>query len=103
MLDAHAGPHTDRAVQGADVANLGGTPVSLVLQVPDVDAAVAAALAAGTVLERPVATSPDGRRSAWLVDPFGHRWNLTAPPTGAAPPEGEFGGFRITRPLVPNA
>ena len=39
--------------------------------VDDVDAAVARALAAGAVLERPVATSAWGRLAV-MADPFGH-------------------------------
>jgi PhnB protein len=55
---------------------LGGTPVSLVCYVEDVDAAFAKALAAGATAERPVADQPYGDRMGTLVDPFGHRWHL---------------------------
>lgn len=47
------------------------TPVHLDFVVDDVDAAVARALAAGAVLERPVATSAWGRLAV-MADPFGH-------------------------------
>lgn len=57
----------------------GGTPVALVLEVPDVDRTFAAALAAGATTERPVAEQEYGARAGWLVDPFGHRWNLNTP------------------------
>jgi PhnB protein len=56
---------------------LGGTPVSLVCYVEDVDAAFARALAAGATAERPVADQPFGDRMGTLVDPFGHRWHLS--------------------------
>jgi PhnB protein len=54
----------------------GGTPVALVLDVPDVDEVFARAVAAGATVERPVADQFHGERSGWLVDPFGHRWNV---------------------------
>ena len=59
----------------------GGTPVSLVLAVPDVAAAVEAAVAAGARLDR-APYEAHGYRSATLTDPFGHRWLLQTPITG---------------------
>jgi predicted enzyme related to lactoylglutathione lyase len=63
--------------------------VSLVLAVPDVDARVAAATAAGGTLIREVAEAY-GSRNATIVDPFGHRWMLQQPmanvPDAEAPP-----------------
>jgi PhnB protein len=55
---------------------LGGTPVSLLVYVPDVDAAFARAVAAGAKVQRPVADQFYGDRSGVLVDPFGHVWSL---------------------------
>ncbi len=57
----------------------GGTAVSLVLSVPDADVTVARALEAGATVERPVTVQDDGARAGWIVDPFGHRWNLRTP------------------------
>lgn len=54
----------------------GGTPVSLVLQVDDVDAVFERAVAAGATVERPVTDQPYGERSGWLIDPFGHWWSV---------------------------
>ncbi|HZP29781.1 MAG TPA: VOC family protein [Acidimicrobiia bacterium] len=59
----------------------GGTPVSLVLEVADVDRTVAAAVAAGAELTRPVGEG-HGSRNATIVDPFGHRWMLQTPLAG---------------------
>jgi predicted enzyme related to lactoylglutathione lyase len=56
--------------QGRDYARH-WTPVHLDFVVDDVDAAVARALAAGAVLERPVSTSAWGRLAV-MADPFGH-------------------------------
>lgn len=55
---------------------LGGTPMTLHLLVPDVDAAYARAIAAGATAVRPVADQFYGDRSGLLLDPFGHKWNL---------------------------
>jgi PhnB protein len=55
---------------------LGGTSVSLLLYVPDVDATMALAVAEGATEERPASDQPWGDRSGWIVDPFGHRWTL---------------------------
>jgi PhnB protein len=52
------------------------SPVGLVLHVDDVDVAVQQARAAGATIDRDVAEEIFGARSAWLSDPFGHRWNL---------------------------
>ncbi|HEX3607076.1 MAG TPA: VOC family protein [Candidatus Dormibacteraeota bacterium] len=54
--------------------SLDATTVSLHLLVPDVDAVVERAVAAGATLERPVADQSYGERTGVLVDPFGHRW-----------------------------
>ena len=55
---------------------LGGTPVLLVLTVPDVDAFFTRAVTAGASVCKPVADQPYRRRSGQLVDPFGHRWDV---------------------------
>lgn len=57
-------------------ATLGGSPVLLLIYLPDVDAAFARALAAGGKEIRPLADQFYGDRSGTLVDPFGHRWTL---------------------------
>lgn len=55
---------------------LGGTPVTVMVYVPDVDQTVAQAVAAGAKLLMPVADQFYGDRSAALLDPFGHGWML---------------------------
>jgi PhnB protein len=76
--------------------SLGGTSVSLHLTVADADAAQASAVAAGATEDRPVTEDPDGRRSGWVVDPFGHRWNVSSVATREQP-EGRAGDFTINR------
>ncbi len=59
--------------------SLGGTSVAMVLTVPAVDAVYADALAAGAEGLRPPNNEAHGDRSATVLDPFGHRWNLSQP------------------------
>ncbi len=54
----------------------GGTPVSILLYVADVDAMMKQAVAAGAKIERPLKDQFYGDRSCVLVDPFGHKWSL---------------------------
>lgn len=54
------------------------TSVSIVLQVAAVEEFVARAAQGGAVLQRPIEES-HGSRHAWLLDPFGHRWNVGTP------------------------
>jgi PhnB protein len=53
---------------------LGGSGVAMVVYVPDVDAAVARAEAAGATILGPIDETFYGTRRATLLDPFGHRW-----------------------------
>ncbi len=52
----------------------GGSPVSLMLYVEDVDAVVGRAVEAGATLKRPVADQFYGDRTGGIEDPFGHVW-----------------------------
>jgi len=53
---------------------IGGTPVQIMIYVPNVDQVVDQALAAGATLDRPVADQFYGDRNGGLTDPFGHKW-----------------------------
>jgi uncharacterized glyoxalase superfamily protein PhnB len=53
---------------------LGGSPVSMIIYVPDADATVAAALASGARATMPLADHFWGDRAGGIVDPFGHQW-----------------------------
>jgi PhnB protein len=57
-------------------SHFGGSPVTLHVYVPDVDATSKQAAAAGATVIRPVADQFYGDRTAGLQDPFGHRWYL---------------------------
>lgn len=55
----------------------GGSPVLIHLYVENVDAVVAAAVAAGARMTRPVENQFYGDRSGGVEDPFGHQWHVT--------------------------
>lgn len=80
---------------------LGGVSASLHLEVPDVDAVVARALAAGATLEREVADAPYGRTGV-VRDPAGHRWLVQTPAAAAAAPAGKHGDVGYQTLLVPD-
>lgn len=54
----------------------GGSPVSLVLYVPDCDAVYKQALAAGAKSEREPEDEFYGDRMAGVLDPFGYKWHI---------------------------
>lgn len=56
--------------------SVGGTPVSLMLYVTDVDAVAAKAVAAGAKVIRPVADQFYGDRTGGFEDPYGHLWYI---------------------------
>ena len=67
------------ADQGADYkspAAYGGTPVSLMIYVEDVDTIYPQAIAAGGTETRPLQDQFYGDRSGTLRDPFGHVWTV---------------------------
>jgi len=55
---------------------LGGSPVSIMIYVADVDAVFNQAVAAGGKVQRPVKDQFYGDRSGTLEDPFGHVWHV---------------------------
>src|SRR5271155_5772268 len=56
---------------------LGGSPVKIQLQVDDVDAAAARAVAAGAKVLHPVQDQFYGERSGQFSDPFGYTWMIS--------------------------
>lgn len=100
MPDGRIG-HAELRILGAEIAladeypemdylgpdTRGGSSLSLQLFVPDVDAFVARAVAAGALLERPVADQFYGSRVGTIVDPFGHRWQVMTPVEEVSPDE----------------
>jgi PhnB protein len=66
---------------------IGGSPVSFMLYVEDVDGIVAQALAAGATLKRPIANQFYGDRTGGVEDPFGHNWYIATHVEDVAPEE----------------
>jgi PhnB protein len=67
--------------------SLGGSPVSLMLYVEDVDAVVERAVAAGAKLTQPVQDKFYGDRNGVLEDPFGHVWTIATHTEDVTPEE----------------
>jgi uncharacterized glyoxalase superfamily protein PhnB len=59
--------------------SLGGTSVTLHLEVPDVDYSHERAVRAGSTSVRAPSDQGHGSRQATVIDPFGHRWILSQP------------------------
>ena len=66
---------------------LGGSAVSLLLYVPDVDASVARAAAAGCTVQMPPTDMFWGDRYGKLQDPFGHVWGIATHKEDVSPEE----------------
>jgi PhnB protein len=56
--------------------SLGGSPVSIMLYVEDVDAVFNRAVAAGASVKEALQDKFYGDRMGSLIDPFGHRWHI---------------------------
>ena len=69
--------------------SLGGSAVSLMLYVEDVDAVVNRATTAGAKLDRPVEDKFYGDRAGSLTDPFGHIWHIGTHKEDVSPQEME--------------
>lgn len=67
--------------------SLGGSPVSILLYVEDVDALFSQAVAAGAKVQRPVKDQFYGDRSGGVTDPFGHVWYIATHKEDVSPEE----------------
>src|SRR4051794_20611494 len=66
---------------------LGGSPVSILLYVADVDALAERAVAAGAQVVRPVKDQFYGDRSGTFANPYGHVWTIATHTEDVAPAE----------------
>jgi PhnB protein len=66
---------------------LGGTPVTIHLQVTDVESAFARAVDAGATVVAPLEDQFWGDRYGVVRDPFGHQWSLGQPVRKVSPEE----------------
>jgi PhnB protein len=62
---------------GKTPRTVGGTPVTIMTYVEDVDAAFARAVERGATVVRPLENQFYGDRSGLVEDPFGHLWYLS--------------------------
>ena len=69
-----ADEHPDMGYRGP--RSMGGSSVSILLYVDDVDTIFDRALSAGATVQRPIANQFYGDRSGKLEDPFGHVWTI---------------------------
>lgn len=85
--------------------SLGGTPVTLHLEVPDVDASYERVVAAGARVAGAPKDEAYGARSFSMVDPFGHRWMVQTPLATPSMEElqSRVEGFTITAPTAAGA
>ena len=67
----------------------GGTTVSLMVYVPDVDKRFAQAVSAGAKVDRPLQNQFYGDRSGTVTDPFGHTWTISTHVEDVEPEEME--------------
>ena len=70
------GPHT-----------LGGSPVSLMIYVADVDAVFNRALEAGATVKEALQDKFYGDRNGTVIDPFGHIWHIATHKEDVSPEE----------------
>ena len=68
-------------------AALGGSPVSLMIYVEDVDTIYKQAIASGGVELKPLQDQFYGDRSGTLKDPFGHIWHIATHKEDVTPEE----------------
>ncbi len=80
-----ADEHPEMGAKGPQA--YGGTPVSIMLYVKDVDAQAKQAIAAGAKVLRPVQDQFYGDRSGTFADPFGHIWTLATHKEDVPPDE----------------
>ena len=69
--------------------SLGGSPISIMIYVADVDTVFKQAIAAGGKEQRPVKDQFYGDRSGTLEDPFGHVWHVATHTEDVSPEEME--------------
>lgn len=84
-LDIH-GAHLFMADEFPDIGvlspvTIGGSPVSIHVMVPDVDAATKRAVDLGSKLLREPADQGYGERNSKFTDPFGHMWMVATATT----------------------
>ena len=80
-----ADEHPEMGIRGPQ--SIGGSAVSILLYVNNVDALFSQAVAAGAKVLRPVKDQFYGDRSGTLEDPFGHMWSISTHKEDVSPEE----------------
>jgi PhnB protein len=80
-----ADEYPDMDIKGP--SSFGGSPVSVMVYVEDVDKTFAAALEAGAKETRPIEDQFYGDRMGSFEDPFGHRWHIATHVEDVSPEE----------------
>jgi len=80
-----ADEHPDMGYVGPE--SIGGTPVSLMIYVEDVDTVFDRAVAAGATVKEALQDKFYGDRIGTLTDPFGHRWHVATHKEDVSPEE----------------
>ena len=75
------------AMDALSPQTIGGSPISLLLYVDNVDAMLSQAVSAGAKVDRPVVNQFYGDRSGTLTDPFGHKWTIATHIEDVSPEE----------------
>lgn len=86
--DSHvmlADEHPEQGHRGPK--SIGGTPVGIMIYVPDVDSMFRKAISLGATETRPVEDQFYGDRSGSLTDPFGHNWMISTHIEDVSPEE----------------
>ncbi len=65
----------------------GGSPITIMIYVDDVDTVFNRAIAAGGTVERPVENKFYGDRAGGVIDPFGHKWYIATHVEDVSPEE----------------
>src|SRR5881398_537273 len=78
-------PH--RGTQAPPPGGLPGSPASLFIYVPDVDAVIARAAELGAKVQRPAEDQFYGDRDGHIIDPFGHGWTVASHVEDVTPEE----------------
>lgn len=74
-------------MQARSPQTIGGTPISILIYVENVDGIVKQAVAAGAKVTRPVEDKFYGDRMGTLTDPFGHIWHVATHIEDVSPEE----------------
>jgi PhnB protein len=86
--DSHvmlADEHPEMGYRSA--SSIGGSPISIMLYVDDVDSTVARAVEAGATLVKPIQDQFYGDRSGTISDKWGYQWHVATHVEDVAPDE----------------